>query len=66
MDGTVRQILEEISSEDLYCLVEYSKRTKSFCFKKPDLGDISASLAIKLKDFKTNPRPFKGQRQRVI
>ena len=62
----MRQILAEISSDDLHCLFEHSKRTSTFCFKKPDMDIISPSLVCKLKSFKTTPRSFKGQRQRVI
>ena len=65
MEETVKELLEEIPSDDLHGIIDYSKRTGAFKFKKPELKDLSKSLSNKLKDLKTTPSVFRGQRLRV-
>ena len=66
MEVTVQQLLHETPGNELSIHFEHSRRTVSFNFRKPIMGEMSESLLLKLKDFKTVTRPFKGQRQRVI
>ena len=65
MEELVKELLEEISSDELQRSIDYSKRTESFKFKRPELKELSKSLSNKLKDLKTTSSVFRGHRMRV-
>jgi hypothetical protein len=65
MEETVKELLEEIPSDDLHGSIDYSKRTGAFKFKRPELKELSKSLSNKLRGLKTTPSVFRGQRLRV-
>ena len=59
------QLLQEMKPDELHSLLEYSKRTSAFKFKKPEMTAVSKLLGLMLKDLKTVTSPFRGQRVRV-
>ena len=59
------QLFQEMKADELHSLLEHSKRTSAFKFKKPEMTTVSKLLGLMLKDLKTVTSPFRGQRLRV-
>ena len=67
VEEVAKQLLEELSSEDLNSVLEYCKSKSAFKFKKSGVNMVSPFLKRSLETMKTSSTTFKGQRgQRVF